>query len=198
MQPGIIVAAVKSSFTTCFIGTLKYLTGGYTYMVLPHKVWLGALVICTIFFNKSLTKNCFMELALPLFNSIVTFLKNLGPSFLVYNLCVIWKKSSQYAKAAGTFCKILTLDLDRELILIQLPTMKKKWLSWNCIVFTGRVSNIFHKNEIFGKAGCTRLLNIRPTVRGVAMNPIDHPHGGRTKSNSPEMTPWGKIAKHNK
>lgn len=53
----------------------------------------------------------------------------------------------------------------------------------------GRVSNIFHKKEIFGKAGYFRNLNVRSTVRGVAMNPVDHPHGGRTKSSSPEITP---------
>lgn len=46
-----------------------------------------------------------------------------------------------------------------------------------------------------GKAGINRNFGIRPTVRGVAMNPVDHPHGGRTKTNSPELTPWNKIAK---
>lgn len=63
------------------------------------------------------------------------------------------------------------------------------------IVTVGRASNIDNLNNFFSKAGYKRKLNYRPNVRGVAMNPVDNPHGGRTKTNSPELTPWGKIAK---
>lgn len=65
------------------------------------------------------------------------------------------------------------------------------------MVSLGRASNIFYKNQFFSKAGYNRNLGIRPSVRGVAMNPVDHPHGGRTKTNSPEVTPWGKVTKKN-
>ena len=51
---------------------------------------------------------------------------------------------------------------------------------------------------MIGKAGRNRWLGVRPTVRGVAMNPVDHPHGGNTKTNSPEVSPWGWVAKRNK
>jgi large subunit ribosomal protein L2 len=57
------------------------------------------------------------------------------------------------------------------------------------MVTLGRVSNIFKKKEIVGKAGRNVLKGSRPSTRGVAMNPVDHPHGGRTKTNSPELTP---------
>jgi large subunit ribosomal protein L2 len=67
-----------------------------------------------------------------------------------------------------------------------------------CFVTLGRSSNINHKKEFFTKAGFYRKKGYRPSVRGVAMNPVDHPHGGRTKTSSPEYTPWGKIAKFNK
>jgi large subunit ribosomal protein L2 len=57
------------------------------------------------------------------------------------------------------------------------------------MVTLGRASNIFKKKEITGKAGRNVLKGFRPSTRGVAMNPVDHPHGGRTKTNSPELTP---------
>lgn len=195
-KSGVIVSAGKPTNATYFVGLLKYNTGSYTYIILPQNVWIGGLILVTNTFNINLTKICFIELGLKLYKSVITYLKNLQPSSLIFNLCL--KTTGQYAKAAGTFCKIITIDLDKELILVQLPTTKKKWIYWWSIAVTGRVSNIFHKKEIFGKAGYYRLANKRPAVRGVAMNPVDHPHGGRTKSNSPEVTPWGKIAKHNK
>jgi large subunit ribosomal protein L2 len=61
----------------------------------------------------------------------------------------------------------------------------------------GSISNISHKRVILGKAGRSRWLNKRPSVRGVAMNPIDHPHGGgegKTSGGRPSVTPWGKVA----
>jgi large subunit ribosomal protein L2 len=62
----------------------------------------------------------------------------------------------------------------------------------------GRNSNIWRFKEIVGKAGRNINRGFKSSVRGVAMNPVDHPHGGRTKTNSPEKTPWGKIAKFKK
>lgn len=175
---------------------LKYSTGSYSYIILPHNIWIGDLIFASNTFNVDLTKICFIELGFKLYKSVITYIKNLQPSFLIFNVCL--KTYGQYAKAAGVFCKIISIDFDKELILIQLPTLQKKWISWLSIAMIGRVSNIFHKKEIFGKAGYFRLKNVRPSVRGVAMNPVDHPHGGRTKSNSPEVTPWGKIAKFSK
>ena len=87
------------------------------------------------------------------------------------------------------YCKLITINFNKHLVLIELPTLLRKLIKFNTLVTKGRSSNIFHKNEISGKSGYSRLLNLRPTIRGVAMNPVDHPHGGRTKTNSPEVTP---------
>jgi large subunit ribosomal protein L2 len=57
---------------------------------------------------------------------------------------------------------------------------------------------MLNQSGVVGKAGLNRNVNLRPRVRGVAMNAVDHPHGGRSKTNSPEVTPWGKIAKKNR
>jgi len=60
----------------------------------------------------------------------------------------------------------------------------------------GRVSNVLHDKIIIGKAGKTRYRGIRPSVRGIAMNPVDHPHGGRTNGGRPSVTPWGLPTKN--
>ena len=70
-----------------------------------------------------------------------------------------------------------------------LPTGLVRIISIFCTGTLGRASNISHKNEFFVKAGYSRNNGVRPSVRGVAMNPVDHPHGGRTKTSSPEVTP---------
>jgi len=78
---------------------------------------------------------------------------------------------------------------NKDLIFIKLPTSKLIILTEFCLVTLGKSSNKFHYKTVVGKAGLNRKKGIRPTVRGVAMNPVDHPHGGRTKTNSPEVTP---------
>jgi len=79
--------------------------------------------------------------------------------------------------------------LDKNIVKISLPSGLTKIISPYCMITLGRASNILHKKEFFTKAGYYRNLGFKSKVRGVAMNPIDHPHGGRTKTNSPELTP---------
>jgi large subunit ribosomal protein L2 len=73
--------------------------------------------------------------------------------------------------------------------VVQLPTNKTKTILSTCFASLGRASNIEFNNQFFSKAGYYRNKGFRPKVRGVAMNPVDHPHGGRTKTSSPELTP---------
>lgn len=108
---------------------------------------------------------------------------------IFFNLELKPGSCGKYSRAAGTFCKLISINLDKNYAKVILPTSKIKIISIYCLVSLGRASNIFYKNQIFSKAGFFRNLGIRPSVRGVAMNPVDHPHGGRTKSNSPEVTP---------
>jgi large subunit ribosomal protein L2 len=93
------------------------------------------------------------------------------------------------------YCSIIWGDEEKELHLIKLPTGKLLIVSSFCFATLGKNGNYWHKKEVLTKAGTRRIFGIRPTVRGVAMNPVDHPHGGRTKIVQPEVTPWGKIAK---
>ena len=81
---------------------------------------------------------------------------------------------------------------------IRLPSGIQRLIPIGCYATIGTVSNGEYSNQTIGKAGRSRWLGKRPTVRGTAMNPIDHPHGGgqgKTKGGRPSVTPWGKITK---
>lgn len=195
---GVVLTITRSSAHSSFTGLVKYFNGGYTYIRLPHNVWIGSLILTMPFFSSELIRRVYWRLDLHelLFKTIITYVEFFKPGMLISSVCLSILKGSQYARSAGTFCKILEIKDLKELVYIELPTTKPMWISFLCLGINGRMSNIAHKREVYGKAGYNRRLNIRPSVRGVAMNPVDHPHGGRTKSNSPEVTPWGKIAKH--
>jgi large subunit ribosomal protein L2 len=96
-----------------------------------------------------------------------------------------------YARSAGTFCKIV--QKSKNFIKLKLPS--RKFLTLNKLEFStatlGVLSNSKHNQIVLGKAGKNRLRGIRPTVRGIAMNPIDHPHGGKTNGGMHPLTPWG-------
>lgn len=132
---------------------------------------------------------------------------NLGDSVVLYWLD---KKSIFYnvwsfkihkniiSRAAGTFCTYIDADEEKEFIRVKIPSGLIKLFYSLTFVTLGQNSNKIRKYFVTGKAGDNFKLGFRPKVRGVAMNPVDHPNGGRTKTNSPERTPWSKIAKQNK
>jgi ribosomal protein L2 len=101
-----------------------------------------------------------------------------------------------FCRAAGTFCTIIRININRGSCTVKIPS--NKFFIIHETAYVGRNSNILPKGIWLGKAGLNINKGFRPHVRGVAKNPVDHPHGGRTKTNSPERTPWGKVAKFNK
>lgn len=111
---------------------------------------------------------------------------------------LFWNNKCTYAKASGTFCQVKDINLDLGLCRVILPSGVIKISHTNIFVKLGRCSNIFNKKIIYGKAGLLNFLGKKPKNRGVARNPVDHPHGGNTKTNSPEVSPWGWVAKKNK
>ena len=116
----------------------------------------------------------------------------------VHNIEIVPGKGGQLVRAAGTQAMILSKD--ENWIYVQLPSGEIRKFHHDCYATIGQVSNVDHENVILGKAGRKRWLGWRPSVRGTAMNPVDHPHGGgegRTKGKIPK-TPWGKIAKGKK
>ena len=129
--------------------------------------------------------------------------RHIPPGTQVHNLELYPGRGGQVVRSAGASAQLLSKEGD--IALIKLPSGEVRKFSVDCMATVGQVGNLDHENETFGKAGRTRWLGVRPTVRGVAMNPVDHPHGGgegRVKGNHP-VTPWafptlGKKTRHNK
>ncbi len=107
------------------------------------------------------------------------------------------QKKSIFAKSSGTFAIKVKGSKKLKLLAIILPSQKLKYLNINISGYIGQNFNFCTKQQIEGSWGYF-FKKKKKTVRGVAMNPVDHPNGGRTKTNKPEKTPWGLIAKHNK
>jgi large subunit ribosomal protein L2 len=159
---------------------LKYSTGTYSYVLAARGLKPGDFIFSTIRpprFSLKYKLGC---------NIILRYLDYRS---IFFNLEIIPGNGSKYARAAGTYCKIISMNFNKDLVKIQLPTGLIKIISIYCFVTLGMASNHNNKKEFLTKAGFYRNLGFRPTVRGVAMNPVDHPHGGRTKTNSPELTP---------
>lgn len=130
-------------------------------------------------------------------------LRLIPPGTQVHNLELSPGKGGQVVRAAGGAAQLLSKE--GALALVKMPSGEVRRFSLNCMATIGQVGNLDHENVSYGKAGRTRWHGKRPTVRGVVMNPVDHPHGGgegRVKGNHPQ-TPWGvptlgKKTRHNR
>jgi large subunit ribosomal protein L2 len=118
-------------------------------------------------------------------------LRFIPPGTQVHNLELAPGKGAQVVRAAGGAAQLLSKEGD--LALVKLPSGEVRRFGVDCMATVGQIGNLDHENVTYGKAGRTRWHGKRPSVRGVAMNPVDHPHGGgegRVKGNHPQ-TPWG-------
>jgi large subunit ribosomal protein L2 len=105
-------------------------------------------------------------------------------------------KGGQIARSAGTYVQVV--GRDRGMVIVRLNSGEQRYLRGDCMGTVGAVSNPDNQNQNFGKAGRTRWQGRRPLTRGVAKNPVDHPHGGgegRTSGGRHPVTPWGKPTK---
>ncbi|NOY46518.1 50S ribosomal protein L2 [Deferrisoma camini] len=118
---------------------------------------------------------------------------------LVHNVELKPGKGGQIVRSAGTYAQLLAKEGDYA--TLRLPSGEVRRVRMECYATVGQVGNEDHENIKLGKAGRSRWLGIRPTVRGVAMNPVDHPHGGgegRTSGGRHPVTPWGVPTKGKK
>jgi len=123
-------------------------------------------------------------------------LKDIPVGTMVHNIEMQPGKGGQIARAAGMSAQIMARD--EKYVTIKMPSGEMRYILANCKATVGQVGNVEHEIIRIGKAGKTRYMGIRPTVRGVVMNPCDHPHGGG-EGKSPvgmpgPVTPWGKPA----
>jgi large subunit ribosomal protein L2 len=123
-------------------------------------------------------------------------LKNVPIGTIVHNVEMRPGKGGQIARAAGSYAQLVGRDADYAQIRLSSGEIRR--VRAECMASIGAVSNPDNQNVNFGKAGRRRWLGRRPSVRGVAMNPVDHPHGGgegRTSGGRHPVTPWGKPTK---
>jgi large subunit ribosomal protein L2 len=123
-----------------------------------------------------------------------TTLEKLPIGSLISNLNSNRVYYSKYSRSAGSFCQIVEKK-DRT-CKIRLPSGKLSYFEKTFIANLGIVSNEKLKQVVLGKAGRNRLLGIRPSTRGIAMNPVDHPHGGKSNKGMSPVTPWGLPTKN--
>ena len=121
---------------------------------------------------------------------------NIPTGTVIHNIELNPGRGAQMVRAAGTAAQLMAKD--GELAQVRMPSGEVRYIRMNCMACIGQVGNIDHENIHLGKAGRTRHMGIRPTVRGSVMNPCDHPHGGG-EGKSPvgrpgPVTPWGKPA----
>ena len=121
-------------------------------------------------------------------------LRNIPTGTVVHNVELTPDRGGQLVRSAGASAQVLSRE--GEYVLVRLPSGEMRRILLACRASIGQLSNPDHKNESLGKAGATRHLGRRPKVRGVAMNPVDHPHGGgegRSPIGMPgPKSPWGK------
>lgn len=167
---------------SAFIALIKYQDGELAYILAPQRLSVGDLVIAG---ERTDVKP---GNAMPL--------KNIPVGTIVHNVELKIGKGGQIARAAGAYVQLVGKDAGYA--QLRLRSGELRLVHADCMATIGAVSNPDHQNEVIGKAGRSRWKGIRPVVRGVAMNPIDHPHGGgegRTSGGRHPVTPWGKPTK---
>lgn len=167
---------------TAFIALLRYEDGELSYIIAPQRLAVGDQVIAGERVDVKPGN------AMPL--------KSVPVGTIVHNVELKPEKGGQLARAGGTYVQLV--GRDQGYALLRLASGEVRMVRQECMATIGAVSNPDQANVKLGKAGRKRWLGKRPSVRGVAMNPIDHPHGGgegRTSGGRHPVTPWGKPTK---
>jgi large subunit ribosomal protein L2 len=170
---------------TAFIALIRYDDGEQAYILAPQRLKAGDKIV------SGERVDIKPGNALPL--------KSIPVGTIVHNVEMKAGNGGQLARSAGTYVQLV--GRDQGYALLRLSSGEMRMVRGECMATIGAVSNPDQQNIKIGKAGRTRWLGKRPVVRGVAMNPVDHPHGGgegRTSGGRHPVTPWGKSTKGKK
>lgn len=168
---------------TAFIALIRYKDGEYAYILAPQRLQVGDEVIAAK--------------AADVRPGNAMLLGSLPAGSIVHNLEMKPGKGGQLARSAGAYAQLMGRD-QSGYVIARLSSGEQRLLHANCMATVGAVSNPLWNNVKFGKAGRQRWIGRRPKVRGVAMNPVDHPHGGgegKTSGGRHPVSPQGKPTK---
>lgn len=180
--PGKVVSVEYDPNRNVAIALIHYVSGSKRYMLMPQDLKVGSVVLASVDADAKPGN------ALPL--------QKVPVGYMVHNIEIKPGSGGTLVRSAGTSAQIMGKD-DTHATL-KMPSGEIRMIDLQCWATIGTLGNADYKNITFGSAGRRRHLGIRPTVRGMAMNPVDHPHGGgegRSKSGSHPVSPWGKGAK---
>ncbi len=180
--PGVVRAFEYDPNRNVTIALIVYKNGAKSYILRPDKLKIGDVIISSDKADASVGNS------MPL--------SSVPVGFFVHNVEICPGQGGKFARSAGTSVQLVAREGGRA--VLKMPSGEVRTVvdgSWATI---GTLSGADYRNLSLGKAGRTRHRGFRPTVRGMAMNPVDHPHGGgegRSKSGSHPVTPWGKCCK---
>jgi large subunit ribosomal protein L2 len=167
---------------TAFIALVKYKDGELTYILAPQRLAAGDSIVAGEQVDIKPGN------AMPL--------SNMPVGTIVHNVELKVGKGGQIARSAGTYAQIV--GRDGEYVILRLNSAEQRLVHGRCLATVGAVSNPDNMNTTIGKAGRQRWKGRMPHNRGITMNPVDHPHGGRTKGGGHPVTPWGFPTKGKK
>ena len=179
---GTVVRIEYDPNRTAFIALVKYEDGEKSYILAPQRIKVSDTII------SSSSSDIKPGNAMPFTGMPI--------GTIVHNVELKKGKGGQIARAAGSYAQFV--GRDGNYAQLRLSSGEMRLVRQECMATVGAVSNPDNSNQNFGKAGRNRNKGIRPSVRGVVMNPIDHPHGGgegRTSGGRHPVTPWGKPTK---
>lgn len=181
--PGEVETIEYDPNRSAFISLIKYRDGERRYIITPFNLKVGQIIVSSNNQVDILPGNAMPLRYIPL-------------GTVVHNLELRKGKGGQIAKAAGTSAQVLAKE--GEYAQVRMPSSEIRKIHLDCRACIGEVSNPDHQNVSIGKAGRTRWIGRRPHVRGTAMNPIDHPHGGgegKAKGGRHPVSPTGQPTK---
>ena len=180
--PGVVKTIEYDPNRSVNIALVFYADGDKRYIIAPKGIKVGTTVVAGP--NAPLT----VGNALPL--------KNIPLGLIVHNVELTLGRGGQLVRSAGVGATVVAKEGDY--VTLRLPSGEMRMVFGECMATIGELGNEDHMNVSLGKAGASRHLGRRPKVRGVVMNPIDHPHGGgegKTAAGRHPVTPWGKPTK---
>ena len=180
--PAKVVSVEYDPNRSAFISLLNYADGEKRYILTPHGVKVGDSIV------SGPESDIHPGNALPL--------EKIPTGLFIHNIELVSGKGGQMARSAGSYAQLMAKE--GNYALLRLPSGELRQVRKECFATIGQVSNVDHENINLGKAGRSRWLGRRPKVRGVVMNPVDHPLGGgegKSSGGRHPVTPWGKPTK---